>query len=486
LPPALRDAVARLRRLHDLLLRRFGLLLSLFAVQRAAWRDKHDRKACITSRRSGKTNLCLIDCFWDMQFHPNSMYAYIALTRSDALRIIRNEVGRINQDHFGGRLDLAESAGEVRHPNGAILYILGADQQRWIDKFRGQKYRRVIIDEAKSYSIDLDDFIENVIDANLTDQDGTLWLIGTPGTVQKGYWWDVTRPDKENRKKGWNVYHWSLLDNPYVKSNHLRRLRRRLLADPHYDKRPGFLREFRGLWVVDTGDLVYDFTRGRNIIPSFEVKPSMNFLAGLDFGHGDATAYAVLAYTDTSPELTVVESFAQGTKRKDEATGEPLKPLLLPELAERLRGLRKRYPGIRIIGDPDAKTLIEELQVRFKIPIESAMKAKKHDAIRALNSDLTMGLLRAVEGQPYVDEALELKKQHKGHGEWKEHPGLPNDCCDAVLYAWRECRHWNYEEPELAPLPGTQEALDAEEASLEEYFLQQARERYEDGASEFF
>ena len=43
-----------------------------------------------------------------------------------------------------------------------------------------------------------------------------------------------------------------------------------------------------------------------------------------------------------------------------------------------------------------------------------------------------------------------------------------SDICDAVLYAWRECRHYLSEKPAPAIKPGTDEAMDELERQLAE------------------
>jgi hypothetical protein len=439
---------------------RWGLTGSLFWEQRRALAHPSRRKCALVPRRGGKTTLCLVDTCEDQKTHPGADYVYLALSRDAGERIVWKDLKRLDREHELG-INFVDSRLIARFPNGATFTILGIDKPGWEEKFRGVgRYRRVIIDEAKSYTIDVESFVAVVVRPTLVDLLGTLWMIGTPGSVARGIWYDLTRPEPELRRKGWEFFTWGPFDNPWM-STQIRQEWDELAAEygETVFKEPWFLREWMGQWVIDTTDNVYAFDAQRNGVDEYP-RPigsaGEHYVLGLDFGHSDAYAESIGAWNDDDPNYYILESWKRA-KNVREGTEE----VLLDETAERCKMYLDKYPGLRIVADYASRTLITELQKRFRVPVIDAEKEEKKDWIRVLNTDLRAGKVLVVkpELQPYAEEATDLKKKFKPNGEWIEHPKQSNDCCDTVLYGYRYSYHYRYQKPTPQPPPGSPEAM---------------------------
>ena len=83
----------------------------------------------------------------------------------------------------------------------------------------------------------------------------------------------------------------------------------------------------------------------------------------------------------------------------------------------------------------------------------SAIKMGKFEHIRLLNTDLRRGRIKFREDSEWISEASKLKKKTTAkegeNGKVSEDPKAPNHMCDAVLYAYLQCRQFWYREPEV-------------------------------------
>lgn len=409
--------------------------------------------------------------------YPRARYAYIALTKESAEGIVWKELEDIN-DKYGLRLHLMESRLRAEFPNGAELSLYGADRPEWMKKFKGRKFRMVVIDEAGEYDIDLRDFIFRVISPCLTDLLGSLWLIGTPGIIQDGYWWDVTNPDPGKRDPGWSYHWWDKYDNPYIVEQWKIELNELIQKyGPDVETQPWFLREHRGKWVVDTGDNVYEFQDGRNTCDTAkdDLPPSTKYILGVDHGVDDATAFIVGAYGPDIPDLIYLECY----KRKG---------MHFDEIAKMINSYMDEYPGMRVIADPNSKRFMYEMVDRYRLPVENADKFsnQKPYSIQVYNNDAMAGRIKinSIACSGYIKELLNLKKQRRPNGEWKEHPTCPNDICDAALYIHKETQHWRHTQPVIEPEFGSWEHYERVSKNLKRkaetrILKQQSREWWE-------
>ncbi len=78
-------------------------------------------------------------------------------------------------------------------PNGSVIRLSGADDSpEEADKLLGCKYKLIIIDEAASFRQDLTRIVYETLLPTTTDERGTICLVGTPGDVAKGMFFEIT------------------------------------------------------------------------------------------------------------------------------------------------------------------------------------------------------------------------------------------------------------------------------------------------------
>jgi hypothetical protein len=208
-----------------------------------------------------------------------------------------------------------------------------------------------------------------------------------------------------------------------------------------------------GAWVRDVTGLVYSSFSDRCIVDSLPELPEgerWTFILAADFGVVDPTAFAVLAFSDHDPNVYVVES----AQWKDMAPS---------EAAEEAIRWERRYGGFdAIVGDVGGlgKGFEAEWRKRFALPMRAAQKTDKLGYIKLVNGDFhnkKLLILRAANEQ-LIKDVRALAWADDKHV--KEHPTLPNHLPDAMLYGWREARHWDWSERAGPPLVGDAKILD--------------------------
>lgn len=474
MPSAQTRALVELKRRH-------GITDACFPQQKepiqAALEHGVRQIAILTSRRAGKTNTVIRAVCRDAMDYPNAKYAYVGLSRVTAENIVWKELEAINDAH-NLQIELQGYRLRAIFPNGATLTLYGADQPGWLKKFKGAKYRGVVIDEAGEFDIDLQDFIFRVIRPCLTDLRGTLWLIGTPGILPSGYWWAVTHPDSTKRVKGWNLYQWHAFDNPFIVEQYKKDMDelREIYGDA-LDDLPWYRREWLGEWCLDTSNNVYKYSPEKNDFRG-EVEADINdtYVLAVDPGLVDACGFVVGVYNPTKHnKLIFLECYRE--------IG-----MSLEEIADRCELYMKKYPGLRLIGDPDAAHFMQLMREKRNITIEDAEKTNKLANIGYFNDGLLSGqiLFKMPECLEYAKEAMELKKAFRDShtheedgikvGEWKEHPKQPNDLCDCGLYINRVAIPYTFREPKEKAKYGTPEYYQ----ELEDKLFEQARSQVND------
>ena len=342
-------------------------------------------------------------------------------------------------------------------PNRSLISCAGAKDLAEIEKLRGRPFKRVYIDEAQSFRSDiLETLIDDVVEPALLDYAGTLRVIGTPGAVKAGKFWDLCQSPE------WAHHHWTFFDNPHIvrkaKMSHEALLARILKRRGVPITDPSIQREFFGLWVSDLGSLVLQFDDRLNGFTDLE-SGTWHCVLGVDLGFKDSDALAVLAWNDKSNDVYLVEEVV--TAKQD-----------ITSLVGQIEQLRKRWDITKIVMDTGGLGLkiAEEIQRRFGIPLEAADKRRKMENLALLNDSLRRGQFKARPSGMFAHDTRVV--------EWDRDKSRPDrlvvsnryhsDVIDAVLYAWKETPAYAYRKEPEKPKPSTKEWQDAEQARLEE------------------
>lgn len=410
-------------------------------------RDPSRFKVAVCSRRAGKTEACAADLL-DTAANQVGDVAYITLSRVTAKRIIWKNLLKLNKEFkINAKADNNELS--LTLPNGNTIYVTGAKDSSEIEKMRGTALRKVYIDECQSFRAYIQDLVEDVIEPALTDYNGSLCLIGTPGPVPAGFFYEAAT------KGGYSAHHWTMQDNPHIErksgKNPLETIkdlakRRGLTIDD-----PSIQREYFGLWKKDENSLVYKFDGIKNTyLPP--VPKDMLYIFGVDIGWRDSDAISVLGYHHESKEVYLVEELI--TSKQD-----------ITALVGQINMLKDKYDPVKMVMDAGAlgKKIQEEIRLRHSLPIEAADKNRKHEFIKLLNDDLRTEKFKALPNSRFAEDCMLVTWDYDDPAKPKISDKYHTDIGDAVLYAWRECRHYMGERPVEGPKRDTDAWMRAQE-----------------------
>jgi hypothetical protein len=209
---------------------------------------------------------------------PEALCLYVTLTRLSGKRIVWRRLLKLNRDYeLGGEVDRSELT--LTLPNGSEIRIMGCKDEAEADKLRGidPAPRLVVIDEAQAFKPYVQELVEDALEPMLIETKGTMVLIGTPGPVRQGYFYEracragddayLARTNVERSPEGtaraWSVHHWTIAQNPFIDDveDELGKLRRRKAWTVEH---PTYQREYLGRWVTEHDALVYKYDHARN------------------------------------------------------------------------------------------------------------------------------------------------------------------------------------------------------------------------------
>lgn len=439
-----------------------------FDKQLAFIRDPSRRKTAVCSRRAGKSVGCAADLVYTAINGPGDV-AYITLNRRSAKRIIWRELLKIIKEYdIAAKVDNQELTITLE-ANGNMIHISGAKDEGDLEKLRGMALVKIYIDECQSFRPYLEYLIDEVLEPSLLDYDGCLILIGTPGPVPAGYFYDASQ------NKAWAHHAWTMHDNPWI----LRKSGKdpELLIKEIAERRgveltdPSILREFYGKWVRDENALVFKFNKDTNLYLDAELPNDLNYVFGIDIGWKDADAIAVLGFSPKHKHCYLVHEFVNPK-------------LTISELAEHIKYLNDVYKPTKMVMDAGAlgKKIQEEIRQRHKLPVHAAEKTRKHEFIELLNDDLRNSRFKAHYDSRFEQDSYLVQWDYSTIGRPRISDTYHTDIGDAVLYAWRECRHYLYTNLSPGPAPGTDAFMDQLEAIESEKLLKRLEKEKEEAA----
>lgn len=431
---------------------RFKIEEFCFPEQLAFALEKKIIKTAVTSRRAGKTNSIIADFAHTCLTEKGVLCLYLTLTSRSARAIIWDELKKV-ADRYKWNVKTDEVRLEmVFLDTKSTIRCGGAKDESEIEKYRGLKLRKAYIDEAQSFRPYLRVLINDILLPALRDLNGELGLTGTPGPVPAGPFYEYCNmPNIPNHH--WNAFHNPHMHNPDGKFNlpprdlHIRLKEERELkgiteADPSYQ------RETYGKWVEDRDSLVYKFHKVNNV---YHTAPTgrMIYIFGVDIGWNDSDAIAVLAYNFKDKKVYLVEEHIQ-----DKQT--------ITELVAKVEQLRAKYNPVKMVMDAGAlgKKIQEEIRQRHGLNLEAAEKQRKNEFIELLNDDLRTFKLMCYSGSRFEQDTSLVVWDRSEPTKPKISDVYHTDIGDAVLYAWRECKHYitTIDEPKFEK--NTQEYMD--------------------------
>ena len=435
-----------------------------FTAQNNAIDDTSSLKAYNCTRRAGKTLSIVIDFLESGSNNPKTKYLYMALTLDSARGICWDEFKEYNDTHNLG-FKANESRSELRHPNGSLIKLAGADcSEKQMRKILGQKYKKVAIDEAGSFTIDMNRLVYQMIEPTLIDLKGQLILLGTCENIPNTFFERVT----EGVEQGWSVHKWTARENPHVRENFIDQINSILERNPNAVNASWFKTHYLNQWCSDD-DLLIIKISDENIVgelPKINPRTRWQFVLGVDIGYNDANAFTVTAFNKYIKRMFFVESFK---KAELDFTG----------VSKLITNLQRRYPFFRIVIDGANKQGVQELRNRWKLPLQNAEKQGKATYLRILRDDFIEGKAQILEGKCNELETEWNQLIWKDGNKQDEDPRCQNHCSDSALYSWREARHYiaQDEPPKLSV--NSDEYMRKEEEREARELMRQIREQKE-------
>ena len=441
------------RKIRSIQQRKLDVLASTFAQQRAFIVDPARLKVAFCTRRAAKSYTGGLYAFKTALENEHAKVLYIALTRDSARLIWWADVLKaIHRKYPQIEVRFNETLLEARFSNGAMIKLLGMDSNEdEKQKALGQKYKLVLIDEAASFTIDLQELVYKILKPAVMDLRGTICLLGTPGNLTKGLFFEVT--NRSYPDKGWSVHKWHTLDNPYTREQYLEEIADIERDRPLFKETAAFKQMYLGLWAIEEDAMVYRFKRSKNMramgLPT-DRRYRWTYVLGVDLGYEDDTAFAVLAYSPTAAKTYVVHVYKQ-------------KHMDLTDVGKKYHELNSRFGFEFAICDGANKQAVMELNNRHGTDLHAADKAGKQDFIQLLNDEYIQEKVELLpDAEPLALEYEQLIWQYKEKTR-EEHPNLPNHACDAVLYPWRFTYTYLSKAPEKEPEHGSEAYWQAEE-----------------------
>jgi len=412
---------------------------------------------------------------------PGAHVLLLGLTLSSARESFWPTLVEMNTYHgLGARCN--NTLATWRYPNGSLLRVAGAETRREIEKLRGAKYDLVVVDEAKSFNGGvLEELLDDILGPALSDRRGTLMMVGTPGIVFSGPFFEATYPgykdDKGRRvsiphtqrgqkRPKWSFHTWTARDNsanPNIWLSHCETKERNGWSDDH----PTWRREYLGEWVLTDDSLVYAYAR---LLDTGKVSWSPDYstghpeglpkdhewiyLCGIDPGYSrDPTAIVVAAFSETDHSLWFVHA------EKDTH-------LLPQDVSERLTALERRFGSFAaIVADTGnlGAAYVDQMRRVWGWSIEAADKRDKITYIEMLNGDFESGRIKIRRDSELAHQMLHVQwNTREGQaaelariGRLKIDRTIPDDLCDAALYLWRHAGHHFATTPTSGPVPGS-------------------------------
>ena len=400
-----------------------------FEAQNKAIDDVCRFKAYNCTRRAGKSVGMAIELLETAINEPNTRQLYMALSLDSAKEIIWDVLIDLLDKNF---VDYHANAvkGILQLDNGSKIRLFGADASyKEMRKILGQKLRRVVIDEAGSFTIDMSKMIYQVIMPALADLEGDIILAGTCEKIPNTFFEKVT----EKVEPGWSVHKWTAYDNPHMKEQWTREIDRILKTNPKAKDASWFKTHYLNEWCTDD-DLMIIKMNDHNFVDELP-KGEWRYVLGVDLGYNDDTAFSVCAFSPNSRHCYIVETYKSPE-------------FDFTDTARAITSFQSKYPFYKIIIDGANKQGVQELRNRFGLPLDIAEKQDKAIFLRILRDELIQGYVYLIKDKTNELQTEWHQLQWKDLDKDKEDYRCQNHLSDATLYAWRELYHYTYREPD--------------------------------------
>lgn len=420
-----------------------------YPQQLAYVRSTSKRKVLRKTRRAGGTVALAVSYLEEALKPPFANQLYVTSTLKNAKRLIWPTLKKFNTKYnLGGVPNETEAFMRFpKLPNEPIIYLGGAKDSAEIEKIRGYEggLKRAAVDEVQAIRTSiLTTLVDDVIEPSLFDYDGELDMVGTPGPVPAGYFYDV---DAGEAKAGWEHFFLDLRMNPYL-AQKSGKPAEQILAELRSrrnwtEDNTTYRREYLGEWVTDSDALALHYDPKKNACEWQETRmPGWRYILAFDIGYDDADAIGVLGW---APHVRRLHLVKEVIRRKQGITA----------LGDQLKALYAIFKPTNVIGDLGAlgKKIGEELKQRWSLPVEAAEKSRKAEHVGLLDDALITGNFLAPPNSVFAEDCaiVQWDQDAKARGKLEFDTSYHSDILDGVLYGFRLAYHWTENTTVKAP-----------------------------------
>lgn len=385
--------------------------------------------AALAGRQSGKSHGATLGSLLLAKNTADVAVIYVTSTDASVRKMAYEPAKRLNRDNkLGGRC-VSSPNPTITFPNGSVVYFIGADSERTIERLRGTPNLILcVIDECGLYdSANLKKMIEAVT-PGLRPLAGALVLMGTPSLEgDQGTWYDATRNEK------FEQHRFLYLDNDRVPSfdDAERLIDEELVALGYVDDegKPNrgsayFLREYLCEFVVELAERVYQLTEA-NLYDGEPPDDLTQCVVGGDVGVNDADAVVSLRWNKFDRRVWAGD--------EDERSGQDA--LGYKDMVETVWKRRRPFKIVVDPGGGGAKTTLTIKNLSPGIPIKAANKPPVAIQVRFVNVLLQSKRLMVKRGsQLHADLVRPTWVDGKVGGEIDEH-GKHSNLAPCLRYA---------------------------------------------------
>ena len=306
----------------------------------------------------------------------------------------------LNRVHgLGGKASFASGDRSIAFPNGSVVYYLGANNQRTIDRLRGTPNLVLcLIDEAGIYDPDTLAEMIKAVRPGLRPRRGTLCVMGTPSPAGKqGTWYDITENEAYDQHRFDYTDNDRVPDFVDVEKTIDEDLRAQFpdLTPAQARLTAWYLREYKALFEVDLAEKVYQITND-NLVDDIPTD-LQTFTSGGDIGVSANDAIVSIGWRPGDNNLYVAD--------QEEASGQDS-----IACADMVNGHNAKRHPLTIAMDPGGlgqKTILTVKRLYPSVPIVEAQKPPIGVQVRAVNQLAQGGRLKIKRGSKL---ALELSR----------------------------------------------------------------------------
>ena len=418
------------------------ILDGAFDKQRDFILDTSEIKALLCGRGAGKTDVLARLALYTAYQYPGCTIPYLTVARSSAAS--QAFVGYLMAHFEKLSIQPQYNAKDTLFvlPNGSMIKCFGIYTTQDAEVLRGQRFPGVIFDETASIRNSVLTYVyDAIITPALMKYKGS-WVVfaGTPGIALGGLFHRATT----GKMSGCSVHSWDARSNPFLE-NDVEAFFKNVLKNNNWtEDHPTYQREYLGKWVELEGTLVYPFTPLLNSwdpkqFPLTDDKSKIHYVAGVDLGFVDKTAFLVGAWVEEENNFYVVHS--------EQKSGQ-----IVSDVCRRAAELQKIY-GIETFAVDAAgagKLIVEEMSQQWGLPAEATEKRNKREMQELIRADLTTGKIRIdlttkdpqtgiAVNQELIDDMSLMTWSDDTRME--EDRQANNHLLDALLYCWRISNH---------------------------------------------